>query len=111
SSHPDLEPMIKCLLRTYEGIYENRVSVNERNIARLSRLSPETVNDQLKQLQAFGIIEYLPKKETPQIYFLLNRAPAQYLHINNEAYLERKKQYHQRVQTMLNYIELKSCRS
>jgi ATP-dependent DNA helicase RecQ len=111
NSHPELEPMIKVLLRSYEGIYDNRVSVNEKYIARLSRLSPEAVTEQLLQLRAFSIIEYLPKKETPQIYFLLNRAPAQYLHINNEAYLARKKRYAQRVQAMLDYIELKSCRS
>lgn len=110
NAHPDLEPVIKCLLRTYEGIYDNRVSVNEKNIAKLAKLTPETVRDQLNQLQAFGIIEYLPQKETPQIYFLLNRAPAQHLHINNEAYLEKKKQYTQRVLAMLDYLELKSCR-
>jgi ATP-dependent DNA helicase RecQ len=111
NAHPDLEPVIKCLLRTYEGIYDNRVSVNEQNIAKLSKRTPEAVKDQLKQLRAFGIIEYLPQKETPQVYFLLNRAPAQHLHINNDAYLEKKKQYARRVQAMLDYLELKSCRS
>jgi ATP-dependent DNA helicase RecQ len=111
NGHPEYEPLIKCLLRTYEGIYDNRVSVNEKNIARLTKLSPQSVKDQLQQLQSFGIIEYLPQKETPQVYFLLNRAPAQHLHINNEAYAARKKAYEQRVQSMLRYLELKSCRS
>jgi ATP-dependent DNA helicase RecQ len=111
SGHPELEPMIKVLLRTYEGIYDNRISVNEKNIARLTGLSTETVRDQLKQLQAFHIIEYLPQKETPQIYFLLNRASAQYLHINSDAYLARKKEYEQRVQAMLDYLDLTTCRS
>jgi ATP-dependent DNA helicase RecQ len=111
NGHPEYEPLIKCLLRTYEGIYDNRVSVNEKNIARLTKLSPQSVKDQLQQLQSFGIIEYLPQKETPQVYFLLNRAPAQHLHINNEAYAARKNAYEQRVQSMLRYLELKSCRS
>ncbi len=111
NGHPQLEPIIKVLLRTYEGIYDNRISVNEKNIARLAKLTPEAVKEQLKQLQAFGIIEYLAQKETPQLYFLLNRAPAQHLHINNEAYLQRKKQYAERVEVMLNYLDLKTCRS
>lgn len=111
NGHPELEPLIKVLLRTYEGIYDNRISVNEKNIGRLARLSSELVKEKLKQLQAYNIVEYLPQKETPQIYFLLNRAPAQHLHINNEAYLERKKQYTERVQVMLNYLEIKTCRS
>jgi ATP-dependent DNA helicase RecQ len=111
NGHPELEPIMKVLLRTYEGIYDNRISINEKNLARLLKLTPEVVKQQLKQLQSYGIIEYLPQKETPQVYFLLNRAPAQHLHINNEAYLKRKKQYTERVEAMLNYLELKTCRS
>jgi ATP-dependent DNA helicase RecQ len=110
-SHPELEPVIKCLLRTYEGIYDNRISINERLVAKLASTPIEKVKEQLLQLKAFGIIEYLPQKETPQVYFMLNRASAQHLHINNEAYLTRKKQYEQRIEAMLNYLQLKTCRS
>ena len=112
NSHSQLEPLIKCLLRSYEGIIDNRVSVNEKNIARLIKLSPERVKEQLLELQAYGIISYLPQKETPQVHFLLNRAPAQFLHINHQAYLQRKEQYALRVETMLKFIDLKKeCRS
>jgi ATP-dependent DNA helicase RecQ len=111
NGHPELEPLIKCLLRTYEGIYDNRVSVNEKLLSKLTGLTIERIKEQLKQLQAFGIIEYLPQKETPQVYFMLNRAPAQYLHIDNERYLSRKKQYEERVQAMVGYLESRHCRS
>ena len=112
NSHPQLEPVIKCLLRTYEGIIDNRVSVNEKNIARLTRSTPERIKEQLLELQAFGIISYLPQKETPQVHFLLNRAPAQFLHIDHQAYQQRKLQYEQRVQNILDFIALKKeCRS
>ncbi len=110
-SHPELDPVMKCLLRTYEGIYDNRVSINEKLISKLIRQPLEKVKEDIKKLKAFSIIEYLPQKETPQIYFLLNRAPAQHLHINNDAYLLRKKQYEERVKVMLNYLLLSSCRS
>ncbi len=111
-AHPGLEPVIKCLLRTYEGIIDNRVSVFEKQVARFCRLSPEEVHHQLLQLQSYGIIEYLPQKETPQIHFILNRASAQYLSIDQDGYLQRKKQYTERLQKMLQYIRLeKDCRS
>jgi ATP-dependent DNA helicase RecQ len=111
-AHPGLEPVIKCLLRTYEGIIDNRVSVFEKQIARLCRLLPEEVYHQLLQLQSYGIIEYLPQKETPQIHFVLNRASAQYLSIDQDGYLKRKQQYTERLQKMLHYIALeKDCRS
>lgn len=111
-SHPETENLIRCLLRTYEGIFDNRVSVHEKQLAWLCRLSIEEIQKQLLLLQSFGIIEYLPQKDTPQIHFLLNRAPAQYLQINQDRYLERKQQFIERVENMIRYILLQEqCRS
>ena len=111
-THPMLEPVMKCLLRTYEGIADNRVSVHEKQIAKLAGLSYDSVKSDLQQLNALHIIEYLPQKETPQIHFLMNRAPAQFLTINHENYLHRKQQYELRIEAMLRYIKLeKQCRS
>ncbi len=112
NSYPDLEPMIKYLLRTYEGIFENRVSINEKFLAKLGHISVEEVRNQLMQLQSFGIIEFLPQKDTPQINFLLNRASAQYLQINQDRYLDRKKQFRERVENLVQYSQLATeCRS
>lgn len=111
-SHPHLESLIKSLLRTYQGIFDNRVSVYEKLLARITRLTADQIKEQLLQLQSFGIIEYLPQKDTPQIHFLLNRASAKFLHIDQDKYLARKRQYEERVENMIRYIELKDdCRS
>jgi len=111
-SHPQLEPVMKCLLRTYSGIYDNIVSISEKNIAKLCRLPYDKVTADLKALQSFGIIQYQQQKETPQIYFVLNRAPAQSLHINHAAYLQRKQLYIERIDAMLYYLQVeKHCRS
>ncbi len=103
-SHPAFEPVIKCLLRTYEGIYDNRVSINENYIAKLTRMPVDSVKNSLHQLNALNIIEYLPQKETPQIHFLLNRAPAEFLYINIKAYTQRKKLFEERTAAMLQYL-------
>ncbi len=111
-SHPQYEPIIKCLLRTYEGIYGNHVSISEKQIARLSNIKEEIVRQQLQQVQSFGILEYLKQKETPQIHFLHNRASAKYLIINYKQYDQRKEVYTNRVTQMLQYLHLEnSCRS
>lgn len=111
-THSDLEPVIKCLLRTYEGILDNRVSVFEKQMAKLLRTTDRSIKDRLKQLTAFGIIEYLPQKETPQIHFLLNRAPSAFLTVNHDAYSQRKKQFEARVRKMVEYLGLQHrCRS
>lgn len=112
NTHPKLEPVIKCLLRTYEGIYDHKVSINEKLISRLIKTSAEEVKQQLHQLQAFHIIDYTPQKDTPQIYFVTNRAPAEYLVINYERYKQRKADFAKRVETMLRFMhETQVCRS
>lgn len=111
-AHPQLEPLIKCLLRTYEGIYDNHVSINEKLIGRLIKKDIAEVKTALQQLQSFGIIEYKPQKETPQIYCITNRAPAQYLIINYERYKQRKDDFAKRTGVMMHYmLETKGCRS
>ncbi len=110
-SHPALEPVMKCLLRTYEGIYDNRVSINEKLIAKLTRRNLEKVRDDLQQLKSLGIIDYLPHKETPQINFILNRAPAEFLYIDNATYQQRKAEFELRVEAMLKFMHLTGCRS
>ena len=85
-THWQLEPVIKCLLRIYEGIGDDLVSIYEKQVAKLTQQSIDEVKKQLNQLQALGIIKYLHRKETPQINFLTDRAPAQSLQINYENY-------------------------
>ena len=111
-NNPALEPVVKCILRTYPDVFDNEVSVFERQIANVLKVHDDVIREQLKQLHACGIIDYKPQKETPQIYFRHNRAPAKYLNINNEAYLQRHRQYTIRVEKMLAYLALEpGCRS
>jgi ATP-dependent DNA helicase RecQ len=110
--YPHLDAVMKTLLRTYEGVFEHRVSINEKLLAKIAKLPYEKIYADLKVLHGYGIIDYLPQKETPQIYFLLNRASTRHLQFNGEVYNQRKQLYEQRVAAMLNYIELKTdCRS
>ena len=110
--HPEIETVMKSLLRTYAGILDNNVFINEKVIAKICRLPYEKVNKDLQFLQAYKIIQYTQQKETPQIYFNYNRAAASVLHINKEQYFKRKQQFELRVEAMLQYLKTKSkCRS
>jgi ATP-dependent DNA helicase RecQ len=111
-NHPKLEPLIKALLRNYEGIFQDRVSIYESILTKNLKKDISEVSKGLENLAAAGIIAYLPKKDTPQIQFILNRAPAQYLHIQQDAYLARKKRYQERIDTIIQYAtKLTTCRS
>lgn len=112
NNNPKLEPVIKCLLRTYSNILENSVSINEKQIAKICRLPYNIVYESLHLLNKHRIIEYLPQKETPRIYYNLNRAAADGLTINHAQYFKSKKQFEVRVAAMLQYLQGKKlCRS
>ena len=111
-THPTLDTVVKCLLRSYSGILENNTSISEKLLAKLSRQSEADVRTILQELQAYSFINYLPQKETPQLHYITNRAPAQHLIINQVAYQQRKRIYQDRVAIMLQYLQpTKNCRS
>jgi ATP-dependent DNA helicase RecQ len=108
-AYPTFEPLIKALLRSYQGIFDNRISIFEKRMAGICKQSIEEIQKQLQQLAAMGIIEYLPQKETPQIHFLLNRAPAAFLHIDKDQYLKRKEAFTTRINTLIYFATNPGC--
>jgi ATP-dependent DNA helicase RecQ len=112
NANPTLEPLIKTLLRTYEGIFDFPASINELLLAKLQKTSKENIIYQLQQLNALQVVEYEAQKDNPQVYFFNNRMTVQDLRINVQRLEERKKKYADRIQAMCNFIrEKKNCRS
>jgi ATP-dependent DNA helicase RecQ len=111
-TYPALEELIKTLLRQYEGIFDVPVHIHERSIAfQLRRDEQEIIRD-LQRLHAFAIIEYIPQKDSPQLYFLQNRVKAEDLKIHAGNYEKRKKQLAERIHAIISYLEeSKQCRS
>ena len=111
-SRPRLEPLIKALLRAYEGIFDHPSYISEIMLAQLLKEESEQVKLQLKELDAAGIIEYSPRKDTPQIFLPVNRVKSEDLFINMTAYNERKDKFRRRVKRMNTYVkEEVNCRS
>lgn len=108
---PGLEPLTKALLRTYEGIFDNEVNINEKSLARILRSTPETVGKQLQTLVFYQVVKYLPQKDTPQLFFPYNRIPADQVLIPAKAYAARKARHLSRVREMIRYSFGKGCRS
>ncbi|HEY4966749.1 MAG TPA: ATP-dependent DNA helicase RecQ [Puia sp.] len=109
--NPEWEPLIKILLRSYAGIYDQPVSIHEKMIASLINRPLEEVLKGLHVLHQYQIIEYNPQKETPQVYFNLPRRKSADIHIDEKSYRFRKEQFVKRVNGILDYVQDKSCRS
>lgn len=112
SNHSDLEPIIKALLRNYEGIFDYPAKIHERTLAFLLKSEESMVKTQLKTLQSFRIIQYEPQKDSPQVFFHRNRVATEELTINIANHEKRKAEYLQRIKAILAYTkDTSSCRS
>lgn len=112
ATHAHLEPMIKTLLRTYEGIYDYPVAVSETYLAYLTKFEIAVVKDQLNRLHFDRVIDYQPQKDSPQVYLNRSRIKSSLLQIDNELLSERKRIFAERVDQMIKYIlDKKECRS
>jgi ATP-dependent DNA helicase RecQ len=112
NANAELEPLIKTLLRTYSGIFDQLVSIHEKTISFLMRKDLNEIISELKKLHAAGIIQYIPQKDSPQLYFIQNRIKAEDLKINQVNYQKRKEQYKRRIASLLEYVKKDSqCRS
>lgn len=107
----ELEPLVKILLRTYEGIFDQAVSINEKFIASLLKKDAAHVTAQLKVLHNSAIIEYTPQKDIPQVFFLTDRPVVAEFHVNMKHFNKRKELHIERVQKMIEFVRSSECRS
>ena len=111
-SNPDQTPLVQTLLRTYSGIFDQPVPIHEKNMAFLLHQDREKILNGLQWLHANRIIEYIPQKENPQVYFVENRVNAQDLRIDMETYQKRRQQFEKRVHSFLGYAKTgDTCRA
>ena len=104
TTHPQLEPAIKALLRGYEGIFDFPTSISEIVLIRLLKKDVEVIKKDLTQLHQYGIIHYEPQKDSPQLYFPRNRVKVEDLSINMDLYHRRKEKFVARVKNIVQYV-------
>ena len=111
TENPIWEPLVKILLRTYAGIFDQPVAIYEKMLATLLKWDLEQVLKGLYQLHKFQIVCYDPQKETPQVYFNQPRRKSTDIRIDEKMYAFRKDQYVKRVHGILEYVRTTGCRS
>jgi ATP-dependent DNA helicase RecQ len=108
----DYEPIIKILLRTYEGIYDYPVAISEGYIAHLLKYDIAIVKDQLRKLNIDRVIIYEPQKEDPQVMLTRTRIKTALLQIDTEEHNKRKAIFSERIDKIIDYIkDTDTCRS
>ncbi|MGX5818603.1 RecQ family ATP-dependent DNA helicase [Chitinophaga lutea] len=100
---PQLEGLIQTLLRTYEGIFDGPAPIFEKQIARIMRIGEQDVNIDLQLLHRQAIIRYYPRKEQPQLCFLVERPAVQYLRVDLQLLERRRKAMEERIAAISAY--------
>lgn len=110
--NPELEPLIKGLLRSYEGVFDFPATVYESKLAKFIQVDMTVLKTDLQNLHNYGIISYSAQKEKPQITLLQNRMYNDNYHVHTFDYLKRKQNFEDRVNAMIGYIKKAGgCRS
>jgi len=109
--HPNMEPVLKSILRTYQGAFQHYIKLRESQLARFLGLPEQKLVQMLNFLDKDGIIDYKPQKDTPQLTFLRERVDAENLTIDHQLYQFRKEQHELRLRAAIGYAETEQCRS
>lgn len=110
--YPRHSELLKTLLRAYAGIFDFPVFISEMQVAQLMRADLEEVKLLLVKVAADRIIEYRPKKDTPQLLMIRNRQRTDELPLDMSAIRKRKEKYQSRLDAMLAFVrDTVNCRS
>ncbi|MES2681056.1 MAG: ATP-dependent DNA helicase RecQ [Bacteroidota bacterium] len=108
---PKFEPLIKTLLRSYGGLFENYVFINEKDLAYRVKHSIATVLEQLQYLDQQEILSFVPQSSLPKLIFIQDRINTKYLELNPENYFKLKERYLERINSVIDYTNNdKLCR-
>ena len=111
-NHPDFSELIKAMLRTLPGVMTDFVKVNEEVLAMKSGLKPEKVVDQLKKLEAYRFLTYIPRNDKPQVLFLSEFVDTRHFGLSKEHYHDRKLEAELRIKAVIGVVNNDGeCRS
>ncbi|WP_432711931.1 RecQ family ATP-dependent DNA helicase [Pedobacter sp.] len=105
------DPLIKTLLRSYGGAFDQYVGIKEDDLAKKLGISFNTVVAMLKRLQDQEIISYLPQTDQPQLLFILPRQDQEHMDIDVKYIELRKKLQEDQINAVLAYTSTFNCRS
>lgn len=111
-AHKQFEPLIKTILRSYGGCFEEFVKINEKDIAHRLSINIKEVIKQLTALQRLEMLDYEPQKTSPQITYLTERLQTENLLLDYAFLEERKQVFTEKIEAVLEYAFAENrCRS
>jgi ATP-dependent DNA helicase RecQ len=110
-SNTAYEPLIKTLLRSYGGLYDQYVPIKEQDLAKRLKITAIQVTQMLTKLNDMQLIAYEPKTDQPQVQFIRPRVDRTHLGIDYTFLAQRQAIYIKQVESVLSYSNEPICRS
>jgi ATP-dependent DNA helicase RecQ len=109
---PMLDRVLNALLRHYCGLFADYVVIDEEVLAKTCDCTSREVYEQLKALTHMRVLNYIPKKRASYITYMTRRLEGQHLLFPPIVYAQRKENYIQRINCVLDYATRTDvCRS
>ncbi len=101
----------KLLLRSYSGLFTEYRPINEDALAKKASTTRKIIYNYLVKLSRDKIINYIPQKNVPQIFYSEIRLDAKSIAFTADKYIIRKERYADRINSVIEYATHQKCRS
>jgi ATP-dependent DNA helicase RecQ len=110
--HPSYDDFVKLLLRSYGGLFDQYIIINEKILAQRTKKETELIETFLTKLHQMQVIDYQRQKDLPQITFTSSRVDAENISFNKALLKKRKDTASTKLNAMISYAKNTSvCRS
>lgn len=100
---PKFEPIVKGLLRTYGGIFENYVHINEKDLSYKIKQPVSAVLELLYLLDKQKLLSFIPQSSIPKVVFVNNRVSSNFIEFDKKNYSLLKQNHLDRINSVIDY--------
>lgn len=104
------DPIIRALLRLYQGILADFVPIRESQLASFLHCDVNKIKVSLKEMHADGVLEYIEQCDSGQLTMLRERVSHENLLIDTELLAFRKERYRKGIDALIQYVHGGICR-
>ena len=109
--HEKYYQLTSLLTRSYSGIFDTFQNIHENEVAKRLSISLSELEEHLKALEKYGIIEVTWRNSLPTVTFVQERLPDDYFSLNPTIYLERRQNAQDKLDKIIDFVELEQCRA
>ena len=103
--------VFNILLRSYTGLFADFVYINEALIARRACVDEQKVYETFLALSRMKILQYIPRKTTPYLYYTTSRELPKYVVMPTAVYEDQRRRLEKRIEAMKRFaFAVDECR-